>query len=216
METRESTVHNTHPTSLDHRPQPADFTTSFVILSTPAMYLAWVHSTTSCNLPLRNTWSEQDESQLSKGGDMVYQSWFYGLGLWISIYKEFSIFSCFFLMCMKGRFMKSGAGRSLRGAHLETDFERNKVMPSEWGIPKIRACQRQGQAKGCLFQEHLTSRALTSKRWHRINFIHLFCMIPGRYIHFLLLRLDRYDGKKRKNDMIFKTPDLFWRKSFAW
>jgi hypothetical protein len=46
---------------------------------------------------------------------------------------------------MKGRFLKSGAGRSLRGAHLETDFEKNKVMASEWGIPKIRPCQRQSQ-----------------------------------------------------------------------
>jgi hypothetical protein len=54
-------------------------------------------------------------------------------------------FQLFFLKCMKGRFLKSGAGRSLQGAHLETDFEKNKVMPSEWGIPKIRACQRQSE-----------------------------------------------------------------------
>jgi len=46
---------------------------------------------------------------------------------------------------MKGRFLKSGAGRSLRGAHLETNFEKNKVLPSEWGSPKIRACHRQSQ-----------------------------------------------------------------------
>jgi hypothetical protein len=68
-----------------------------------------------------------------------------------------------------------------------------------------------GRAKGCLFQEHLTSRALTDvKRWHKINFIHLFCMIPGRYIHFLLVRLDRYHGTKKEKMACFsKLPTLF-------
>ncbi len=152
----------------------------------------------------------------------AFGRWWYGLPelflwSWIMMFHIQGIhhFQLFILMCMKGRFLKGGAGRSQRGACLlETDFEKNKVMPSEWGIPKIRACR--GWAKGCLFQEHLTSRPLTDvKSWHKINFIHLFCMIRGRYIYFLLLRLDRYHGKEKKKWHDFQNSLPFLDEKFC-